>query len=317
MVHLTDEQFNSLNREALIIIASSLQSEVDSFKSQLDSANQKLDSANALIADNNRQIELLTEQIRLLTQRHFGRKSESNLDELDGQLSLFESFNEAEALSTPDAAEPEISEIIISSYKRSKRKGKREEDLDGLPARIIPHELSKEELEEKFPEGYKELPVEVYKRLQIIPETFIVDEHHVHVYASKKNTGVIVRATRPADLFRNSIATPSLVASIINGKYVNALPLESQSRTFKINGINLSSNTMANWVINSSDDYLSLIYDRLHELIYDNKVIHADETPAKVMRIDGKKIVNGKKTYMWVYWNRPSSKSPPIVLFDW
>ena len=83
MVHLTDEQFNSLNREALIIIASSLQSEVDSFKSQLDSANKKLDSANALIADNTRQIELLTEQIRLLTQHHFGRKSESNLDEID------------------------------------------------------------------------------------------------------------------------------------------------------------------------------------------------------------------------------------------
>ena len=149
-----------------------MQSEVDSFKSQLDSANKKLDSANALIADNNRQIELLTEQIRLLTQRHFGRKSESNLDEPDGQLSLFESFNEAEALSDPDASEPEISEVIISSYKRSKRKGKREEDLDGLPARIITHELSKEELEEDFHEGYKELPVEVYKRLHIIPETF-------------------------------------------------------------------------------------------------------------------------------------------------
>ncbi|MCR4851023.1 MAG: IS66 family transposase, partial [Lachnospiraceae bacterium] len=35
------------------------------------------------------------------------------------------------------------------------------------------------------------------------------------------------------------------------------------------------------------------------------------------MRIDGKKIVNGKKTYMWVYRNSPFSKSPPIVLFDW
>ena len=310
MVHLTDDQINNLDREALVIIVSSLQSQLDSVQSQLD-------TANAMLSDNNRQIELLTEQIRILNQRHFGRKSESNLNEIDGQLSLFESFNEAEALSTPDAPEPEISEVIISSYKRSKRKGKREEDLDGLPARIFEHELSAEELAEKFPEGYKELPAEVYKRLHIIPETFIVDEHHVHVYASKKNTSVIVRASRPADLFRNSIATPSLVASIINGKYVNALPLERQSRTFKINGINLSSNTMANWVINSSDTYLSLIYDRLHRLIYDNKVIHADETPAKVMRIDGKKIENGKKTYMWVYRNRPSSKSPPIVLFDW
>ena len=310
MVHLTDEQINNLDREALVIIVSSLQSQLDSVQSQLD-------TANAMLSDNNRQIELLTEQIRILNQRHFGRKSESNLNEIDGQLSLFDSFNEAEALSKSDAPEPEITEVIISSYKRSKRKGKREADLDGLPARIFEHELSAEELAEKFPEGYKELPVDIYKRLHVIPETFIVDEHHVHVYASKKNTGVIIKAQRPKDLFRNSIATPALVASIINGKYVNALPLERQSKTFKINGINLSSNTLANWVIKSSDTYLSLIYDRLHELIYDHKVIHADETPAKVMRIDDKKIDNGKKTYTWVYRNRPAPKSPPIVLFDW
>ncbi len=310
MAQLSDDQLNNLNKEALIIIVSSLQSQLISLQTQLN-------QANATLNDNNRQIELLTEQIRIMNQRHFGRKSESSLNEIDGQLSFFDSFNEAEVLNKPDAPEPEISEIIISSYKRSKRKGKREADLDGLPARIIEHTLSNEELSAKFPEGYKELPSEIYKRLYIIPETFIVDEHHVHVYASKKNTNVIVKAPRSVDLFRNSIATAALVASIINGKYVNALPIERQSKTFKCNGINLSSNTLSKWVIDSSDRYLSLIYDRLHELIYDNKVIHADETPTKVMKIDGQKIKNGKKTYMWVYRNRPLAKSPPIVLFDW
>ena len=310
MVHLSDEQLNNLNKDALIILVSSLQSQLDLVQSQLE-------SANAMLADNIKQINLLTEQIRILNQRHFGKKSESDLSSMDGQLSMFDSFNEAEALKDPNLPEPEITEVTISSYKRSKTKGKRDEDLDGLPARIIEHKLSDEELNEKFPEGYKELPVEIYKRLHIIPETFIVDEHHIHVYASKSNTGVIVKAPRSVDLFRNSIATPSLVASIINGKYVNALPIERQSKTFRTNGINLSSNTMANWVINSSDQYLSLLYNRLHELIYDSKVIHADETPTKVMRIDGKKVSGGKKTYMWVYRNRNSRKVPPIILYDW
>ena len=310
MVQLTDDQLNSLNKEALIIIVSSLQSQLTSVQSQLD-------SANALLADNNRQIEFLSEQIRIMNQRQFGRKTESNLNGVEGQLSLFDAFNEAEFTMDSNIPEPEITEVVISSYRRSKAKGKREADLDGLPARIIEHKLSEEELSKKFPEGYKELPPVIYKRLHVIPETFIVDEHHVHVYASKQNNGVIVKAPRPVDLFRNSIATPALVASIINGKYVNALPLERQSKTFKRNGINLASNTLANWVIKSSDSYLSLIYDRLHKLIYNNKIIHADESPAKVMRIDGKKISNGKKTYMWVYRNRPSTKSPPIVLFDW
>ncbi|MCR5330017.1 MAG: hypothetical protein K6E62_02380, partial [Lachnospiraceae bacterium] len=43
-------------------------------------------------------------------------------------------------------------------------------------------------------------------------QTFLVDEHHVHVYASKKNDGTIVKADRPPDVFRNSLATPSLLA---------------------------------------------------------------------------------------------------------
>lgn len=74
---------------------------------------------------------------------------------------------------------------------------------------------------------------------------------------------------------------------------------------------------MANWMIKSTDVYLSPIYDRLHELIYDIKVIHADESPVKVMRIDHAKIKNGKKTYMWIYRNRPLRGTHPIVLFDW
>ncbi|MCR5205002.1 MAG: transposase [Lachnospiraceae bacterium] len=160
-----------MGKDALIILVSSLQSQFE--------------SANAMLADNIKQINLLTEQIRILNQRHFGKKSESNLSSMNGQLSMFDSFNEAENLKDPNLPEPEITEVIISSYKRSKTKGKRDEDLDGLPARIIEHKLSEEELNEKFLEGYRDLPAEIYKRLHIIPETFIVDEHHIHVYASK------------------------------------------------------------------------------------------------------------------------------------
>lgn len=322
-MQLSDKQLNNLDKTALIIIVSSLQDQLQVLQSQLDHTHTQLDQANAKLSDNNRQIELLTEQIRLMNQRVFGRKTESATSrQIDGQLSLFdtpqfEAFNEAEYLKKDQLKEPEITEVIIPTYRRKKTLGKREADLAGLPARIMHHKLSEEELAQKFPDGYKELPEEVYKRLHIIPETFIVDEHHVHIYASKKNDGTIVKAKRPKDLFRNSIATPSLVASIINGKYTNAIPLERQARAHKDNGIALSTNTMANWVIKSSDEYLSLIYDRLHELIYDSKVIHADETPTKVMRIENTKIKNGKKTYMWVYRNRPLRGTHPIVLFDW
>lgn len=188
MSRLSEEQLNTFSKEALIVLFSSLQD-------QLASVQEQLDAANSRLADNNRQIELLIEQIRIMNQRHFGRKSESNLDTNDGQITIFDFFNEAELLIKDDLKEPEIEEVVISSYKRSKTKGKREADLKGLPARIIEHKLSEEELAVLFPEGYKELPEEIYKRLYVIPETFMVDEHHVHVYASKKNNGVIKRRT--------------------------------------------------------------------------------------------------------------------------
>lgn len=308
MLILSEEQLNNLNKEALVIIAASMQDQMQSLHAQLD-------KANAQLADTNRQIELLTEQIRIMNQRQFGRHSESGL--MEGQLTLFDSFNEAEATADAQFPDPDITEVVISSYRRKKSAGKREEDLEGLPARVFDHRIPDDELARLFPNGYKELPDEVYKRLHIIPETFIVDEHHVHVYVSKDNDGTIVKAPRPVDLFRNSIATPSLVASILNGKYSNALPLERQSKAYKSNGINLSTNAMANWVIKSSDAYLSLLYERLHQLIYKNHVIHADETPVKVMRIDNTRIKNGKKTYMWVYRNRVTDHTHPIVLYDW
>ena len=308
MMLLSEDQLKNLNKDALVIIVSSLQD-------QLNAVHTQLDNANAQLAENNKQIERLIEQIRIMNQRQHGRSSESNL--LEGQLTLFDSFNEVEASATQEAVEPEITEVIIPSYTRKKSIGKRDEDLEGLPTRIIEHRLSDQDLAKLFPNGYKELPEEVYKRLHIIPETFIVDEHHVHVYASKDNDGTITKAPRPKDLFRNSIATPSLLASIMNGKYNNALPLTRQSRAYKENGINLQTNTLANWVIKSSDYYLSILYDRLHELIYENHLIHADETPVKVMRIDNNKVKNGKKTYMWVYRTNPNLSSKPLILFDW
>ena len=83
MANVSDEQVKSPNKEALTIIVSALQS-------QLDAMPSKLDSANAMLSENNKQINLLAEQIRIMNQRKYGRKSECNLNEIDGQLSLFD-----------------------------------------------------------------------------------------------------------------------------------------------------------------------------------------------------------------------------------
>lgn len=286
---LTPDELNTMDKQVLITIIGSLQARLNAISSQLD---------------------FLTEQIALMNQRSFGRKSET----LDGmhQMTLDEVFNEPELL-RDDSGEPEITEITVSGHTRQ-AKSKREDNLEGLPARIFEHKLDDAKLAELFPGGYKELPCEVYKRLSIIPQTFLVDEHHVHVYAAKSNDGTIVRAERPADVFRNSIATPSLLAAIITGKYVNHLPLERQSKCYRENGACLEPNTMANWMIRASELHFSILYDELHNFLLGHSLIHADETPFEIVR-DGRKA--GTNSYMWVYRSGRCDASQPVVLYDY
>lgn len=289
---LTPEQLNVMDKHALIGIITSLQGQLATISTQLN---------------------FLTEQIALMNQRSFGRKTEK-LDQMDDmhQMSLFDVFNEPEVFQD-NSEEPEISEITVSSHTR-KKKTKREDSLEGLPARIFEHRIGDDKLAELFPNGYKELPEEVYKRLSIIPQTLLVDEHHVHVYASKNNDGTIIKAERPADLFRNSIATAPLVATLITGKYANHLPLERQSKAFKDNGVKLETNTIANWMIKASDLYLSILYDELHKHLFKSHVVHADETPFEVIK-DGRKA--GSNSYMWVYRNGECDSKHPVVIYDY
>ena len=255
--------------------------------------------------------DLVMEQIAILRQQRFGRRSEK-MDVIDGQMSLF--FNEPEAAAGEpgtQAEEPEFEEVVIR--RKKKKKGKREEDLKDIPVTVIQHEMSEDELKAAFPDGkYKRLPDEVYKRLEFRPATFEVKEHHVAVYAGTENE-TIVKAGRPKDLLRGSIVTPSLEAAIINGKYVNSLPLYRMEQEFKRNDVNLNRQNMANWTIQCADRYLAILYDYLHKLMYGYHVLQADETPVEVTK-NGRAA--GAKSYMWIY---RTGKSYPeaIVLYEY
>jgi transposase len=258
----------------------------------------------------NKNINLLIESMKIAKQKRFGRSSEKM--DWEGQMEFC--FNEAEAtVSEKHVDEPEFEEVCPKPYKRTKSKGKRNEDLKDLPVNVIEHTLNEDELQAIFGDSWKRLPDEVYKRLQFHPATFEVEEHHVAVYAGKDNQ-TIVKADRPADLLRNSIVTPSLEAGILNSKYVNAVPLYRLEQEFARHDINISRQVMANWTIQCADRYFSLLYDRLHEELYRCHVSQADETPVLVSK-DGRAA--GSKSYMWVYRTGKMYHDPPIILYDY
>lgn len=301
----TEAELNSLDKAALISLFLSVQSMAEELSSTVTAQKEQLNLMN-------QKLDLLLEQLNISKQRQFGRSSEKM--DFVGQLSLDECFNEAEAIITNKyILEPELEQITPSPYTRKKAKGKREQDLKDLPVKVIQHELSEEELTSRLGPNWKRLPDEVYKRLAFHPATFEVEEHHVAVYAGMDGQ-TIIRGDRPVDLLRNSIATPSLEAAIINSKYVNAIPLYRLEQEFARNDVHLSRQVMANWTIQCGERYLSLLYDRLHQELYKANVLQADETPVLVSK-DGRPA--GSKSYMWVYRTGKMYQSNPIVLYEY
>ena len=111
-----------------------------------------------------------------------------------------------------------------------------------------------------------------------------------------------------------SLVSPTLAAAIINGKYVNAVPLYRLEKEFERYGLAITRQNMANWMIRLAENYLGVMYDYLHSLLYDYHVIQADETPVLVNK-DGRPA--GSKSWMWVYRSGFMNPEKQIILYEY
>lgn len=301
-VKYTEEQLNSVDKSFLIQLLLQQQEQLEAITKELHASNEKM--------------QLLMEQVILGKQNRFGRSSEKMEDtsqicfrEVDGTIVF---FNEAEAVCDLNAAE--LEDLELKSPKQPKRKGKKEADLSGLPFRRLDHYLSEEELEAEFGvKGWKQLPDAISRKYHFVPAKVEVEEHHIGVYASKTDEHM-VKVDHPKALLHGSLVSPSLGAAIINGKYVNAVPLYRLEQEFQRYSLRITRQNMANWCIRLAEEYLSILYDYLHKELYFYHVIQADETPVLVNH-DGRKA--GSKSWMLVYRSGQLYQQRQIVLYEY
>ena len=298
----TEEQLNKLDKELLVQLFLGLQEQVGALTLQTQELNDKM--------------QRMMEQIVLSNRKQFGRSSEKMEDtaqicfmEVDGNIVF---FNEAEAVCDLEAAEPD--DLELKPARKKKQPGKKAADLSNLKVNRIDHYLSQEELEAEFGvDGWKQLPDSISRRYRFIPATVEVDEHHIGVYSSKRDEHM-VKAPCPKPLLHGSLVSPTLAGAIINGKYVNAVPLYRLEKEFERYGLAITRQNMANWMIRLADEYLFLLYDYFHRLLYEYHVIQADETPVLVNK-DGRPA--GSKSYMWVYRSGFLYPERQIILYEY
>lgn len=265
------------------------------------------------------QLEWYQEQYRLSKQKLFGKSSEQGIYD---QITL-PIFNEAETERQPINIEPKLDDIgekeDTATHRPKKSKGKRQKDLAGLPRQIVEYKLSKDE--QVCPTCKSELHEvrpEIRKELEVIPAKIVVKESHRMIYScrncEKNDISVpMIMAPAPNPVIKGSLASPSLLADIMTKKYVDANPLYRQEQEYQRYGLPINRQNMSNWVIRASNDWLKLLYNRMHEILISSEVVHADETVLEVLNEPGREAATN--SYMWMY--RTGAGHVPIVLYDY
>lgn len=280
------------------------------FKQKIKTLETVVASQSAQIAEMQLLLKFYEEQFKLAQRQRFGASSEQTPD----QMRFANIFNEAEDQASPALAEPVFEQI---TYKRKKRAGKRKDDLSGLPVERVDYELPQSgRICPECGGPMRDIGVTVRDELEIVPAKVIHKEHAVHAYgcANCEKTGSrasVIRADAPAPLISGSLASPSAVAHLAVQKYVNGVPLYRQEKGLAYDGVALSRQTMANWLVYCAQNYLSAVYALMIDSLLKEAALHADETPVQVLHEPDRAAQN--KSYEWLYRTSGCTKHPVVI----
>ena len=295
-IQLVQMENQSIETERKLNQLKALSVETENRLNQLK--NQSVETESKL-AQTQEKLAWWEEQFKLARARRFSSSSEKHSTQLGF-------FDEIETPVEDEDEDEDVAELETITTPRKKAQG-RKIDTSKLPREVCYHELSDADKQcdacgnERHPIGEDKTEKLVY-----IPAHIKVIEHVYPKFACRICESIKMPAREEGPIPK-SMATSSLIAEIIIGKYERHIPLYRQSKIFAREGIDLPDNTLGNWVMQAAD-VLSPLGAALIAQFYACHYLQADETPVKV-------LAENKKGYMWCY-HSPSPDNR-FVLFDY
>jgi transposase len=137
--------------------------------------------------------------------------------------------------------------------------------------------------------------------LTVIPEQFLVIRQMRHKYRCGKCHGGIVTAPKPPKIKEGSSYSDEMVIDVAVSKYCDLLPIERYSRIAGREGMkDIPPQSLIEATHNLSN-YVYRAYEKIKAEIKSSKVLHADETPHKMLEGDIK-----SNWYLWGFSNLQS-----------
>ena len=232
--------------------------------------------------------EALNFEIARLKRWRFGTSSES----LDGttQAVLFDAILADTALEDRAAAE----EIKPPAVPAAKRQAVRQALPASLPRVDRHHEIDATHC--ACGQALKRIGEEVSEQLDCVPAQFFVLRHIRGKYACAC-CQTIQAAPMPAQMIDKGIPAPGLLAQVVVAKHDDHLPLYRQTEIYARSGVHIPRSSMAQWV-GICGVRLAPLAEALKDFILGHSVIHADETPVKLLAPGKGKT---SRAYVWVY----------------
>jgi transposase len=238
-----------------------------------------------------RQLQHWVEQ--LLRARYGPRRERVN----ENQLFLFavalvsagrEAPGEREASAAPEPA----------PRGAANRKGHGRQRLPkSLERRRVVYDL--EEAKRQCPECRNELKrigEEVSERLEYVPASLVVIQEACQKYACAKGC-TVVTAQKPMAPIEKGLPGPGLLAHVAVSKYGDHLPLHRQEAILQRQGVEVSRQTMADWM-RACADLVSPLYELMKQQVLGSKAIQTDDTPVPVLDPDLPHTRTGR---IWTY----------------
>lgn len=266
----------------------------------LNAAFEQLQQENArllaLLSQKESTIETLRHQLHLFRTARFGRKTEKGV--VAEQLALqFDEAKPAEGVSD-EATVSNDTQTETITYTRNKKGTGRKSLPKSLPYVERIHDLSDDKKQCACGCQLTHIGDDITEQLDVVPQMTFRVVHIRKKYACKGCEDTILTAKLPQQPIPQSIASPGLLAAVIDAKFNRHMPLYRQEAMFSEANLTVTRGTLSHWLIKSSE-LLTPLVKLMESDIQNNDVAFADETPLQVLKEKGRSPT--QKSYMWLF----------------
>lgn len=256
-------------------------------KQQLEASKQQLDAKVQHLSVLTQKYE---HELALFKRHQFAHKNEHLTAK---QISLLDEAVE-EDIAAVDLELERLNADQPNTRKAKAIKPKRRALPDHLPTIRIEHEpvstqctcgCTLRRIGEDLSEKLTFRPAQFYK------------EQHIRGKWVCDQCEILIQEPMPAYVIDKGIATLELLSHVLVSKYADHLLLYRQRLIYQHVGVDVARSTLSEW-IGQCGVQLEPLAQALKQIVLQQQVIHADETPVTVMQIAEK---TPKKGYVWTY----------------